>query len=87
MLRIRTGAHYGLRWGMFGFVAAVLTLSSDQSTAAPYADIVVDANLDPVTNTGAFVSWKAARILDNRAEPDQAVLAARSVAHRYAITN
>ena len=51
------------------------------------ASIVVDANLDPVTNTGAFVSWKAARILDNRAEPDQAVLAARQVAHRYAITN
>jgi D-alanyl-D-alanine carboxypeptidase len=29
---------------MFGFVAAVLTVSSDQTCAAPYADIVVDAN-------------------------------------------
>jgi D-alanyl-D-alanine carboxypeptidase len=42
MLRIRTGARYGLRWGLFGFV--VLTLSSDPTQAAPYADIVVDAN-------------------------------------------
>ena len=44
MLRIRTGARHGLRWGMFGFVAAVLTISSDHTLAAPYADIVVDAN-------------------------------------------
>ena len=44
MLRIRTGARYGLRWGLFGFVAAVLTLSADPIDAAPYADIVVDAN-------------------------------------------
>lgn len=51
------------------------------------ADIAVDSNLDPVTNTGAFVSWKAARILDNRSEPDTAALVARQVAHRYAITN
>jgi D-alanyl-D-alanine carboxypeptidase len=46
MLRIRTGARHGLRWGVFGFaaVAAVLTVSSAPSYAAPYADIVVDAN-------------------------------------------
>jgi D-alanyl-D-alanine carboxypeptidase len=44
MLRIRTGARYGLRWGLFGFVAAVLTLSADPINAAPYADIVVDGN-------------------------------------------
>ena len=44
MLRIRTGARDGLRWGLFGFVAAVLTLSNGPSHAAPYADIVVDAN-------------------------------------------
>jgi D-alanyl-D-alanine carboxypeptidase len=44
MLRIRTGARYGLRWGLFGFVAAVLTLSNHPTHAAPYADIVVDAN-------------------------------------------
>jgi len=44
MLRIRTGARHGLRWGLFGFVAAVLTLSNNPTHAAPYADIVVDAN-------------------------------------------
>jgi D-alanyl-D-alanine carboxypeptidase len=44
MLRIRTGARDGLRWGLFGFVAVVLTLTNDAIHAAPYADIVVDAN-------------------------------------------
>jgi D-alanyl-D-alanine carboxypeptidase len=44
MLRIRTGARDGLRWGLFGFVAAVLTLLNGPIHAAPYADIVVDAN-------------------------------------------
>lgn len=50
------------------------------------AGITVETELDPVTSTGSFVSWKAARILDNRSAPDAAVLAAREVAHRYAIT-
>src|SRR5436190_17332943 len=44
MLRIRTGARCGLRWGAFGFVAAVFTISSNPTQAAPYADIVIDAN-------------------------------------------
>ena len=44
MLRIRTGARDGLRWGLFGFVAAVLSLLNGPTRAAPYADIVVDAN-------------------------------------------
>jgi D-alanyl-D-alanine carboxypeptidase len=44
MLRIRTGAREGLRWGLFGLIAAVLTLSDSPTHAAPYADIVVDAN-------------------------------------------
>jgi benzoxazolinate moiety biosynthesis protein SgcD5 len=51
------------------------------------AGIAVEAELDPVTNTGAFVSWKAARILDNRAPADRAAVVARQVAHRYAITS
>ncbi|MFI9203873.1 phenylacetate--CoA ligase family protein [Streptomyces sp. NPDC053048] len=51
------------------------------------AHVVVDTDLDPVTTTGSFVSWKAARILDNRSAADSAALAARRVAHRYAITN
>src|SRR5438552_18582774 len=44
MLRIRTGARDGLRWGLFGFVAAFLTLTNDATQAAPSADIVGDAN-------------------------------------------
>ncbi|MEU6040976.1 hypothetical protein ABZ801_36850 [Actinomadura sp. NPDC047616] len=51
------------------------------------AAVVADGELDPVTNTGAYVSWKAARILDNRTEPDDAALVARQVAHRYAIAD
>ncbi|MFJ3906166.1 phenylacetate--CoA ligase family protein [Streptomyces sp. NPDC090025] len=48
--------------------------------------VVVENELDPVTHTGSFVSWKAARVLDRRTAPDSAVEAARQVAHRYAIT-
>jgi D-alanyl-D-alanine carboxypeptidase len=51
MLRIRTGARHGLRWGMFGFVAALFTISSNPSHAAPYADIVVDANSGTVLHS------------------------------------
>ncbi|MCE7002305.1 AMP-binding protein [Kibdelosporangium philippinense] len=54
--------------------------------AGVFADITVEAELDPVTNTGAFVSWKAARILDRRVAVDDIVRTAREVAHRYAIT-
>ncbi|EFE72417.1 coenzyme F390 synthetase [Streptomyces viridosporus ATCC 14672] len=48
--------------------------------------VAVDTDLDPVTHTGSFVSWKAARVRDLRSAPDRAVEAARQVAHRYAIT-
>jgi D-alanyl-D-alanine carboxypeptidase len=51
MLRIRTGARHGLRGGMFGFVAALLTISGGPSHAAPYADIVVDANSGTVLHS------------------------------------
>ena len=53
MLRIRTGAPGGLRWGVFGFasVVAFLTLSSDLATAAPYAAIVVDGNSGAVLHS------------------------------------
>ncbi|TWP53819.1 phenylacetate--CoA ligase family protein [Lentzea tibetensis] len=50
------------------------------------ADIAVDAELDPITNTGAFVSWKAARIKDNRIGPDHVVEAAREAAARHSYT-
>jgi D-alanyl-D-alanine carboxypeptidase len=51
MLRIRTGARHGLRWGVFGFVAAVVTIPSSPTQAAPYADIVVDANTGTVLHS------------------------------------
>jgi D-alanyl-D-alanine carboxypeptidase len=51
MLRIRTGARYGLRWGVFGFVAAVVAIASSSTQAAPYADIVVDANTGTVLHS------------------------------------
>jgi D-alanyl-D-alanine carboxypeptidase len=45
MLRIRTGARHGLRWGVFGLVGvAVIAGTSLAAQAAPYADIVVDGN-------------------------------------------
>jgi D-alanyl-D-alanine carboxypeptidase len=51
MLRIRTGARHGLRWGVFGFVAAVFTISGTSTQAAPYSDIVVDANSGTVLHS------------------------------------
>jgi D-alanyl-D-alanine carboxypeptidase len=51
MLRIRTGARYGLRWGVFGFVAAIVAIPSSPTQAAPYADIVVDANTGTVLHS------------------------------------
>ncbi|MGW7410707.1 phenylacetate--CoA ligase family protein [Streptomyces sp. NPDC054833] len=50
------------------------------------ARVVIESDLDPVTHTGSFVSWKAARVLDLRSAPDSAAVTARQVAHRYAIT-
>src|SRR5262245_48751452 len=46
MLWIRTEARRGLRWGVFSVasVVAVLAQSSVPAAAAPYSDIVVDAN-------------------------------------------
>ncbi|GAA3500011.1 phenylacetate--CoA ligase [Streptomyces prasinosporus] len=48
--------------------------------------VEADTDLDPITHTGSFVSWKAARVHDLRTVPDPAAEAARQVAHRYAIT-
>ncbi|MCD0447749.1 AMP-binding protein [Actinocorallia sp. API 0066] len=47
----------------------------------------VEPELDPVTSTGAFVSWKAARVLDTRVAPDPADLAARAAAPRQTVTS
>ncbi|MBP2703233.1 phenylacetate--CoA ligase family protein [Microbispora sp. RL4-1S] len=52
------------------------------------ADVRITDELDPITNTGSFVSWKAARMLDNRAGADNAHrAAAREAAGRQVITS
>jgi D-alanyl-D-alanine carboxypeptidase len=53
MLRIQTGARCGLRWGVFSVasIVAVLALSSSRASAAPYSDIVVDANTGAVLHS------------------------------------
>jgi len=49
MLRIGTGARHGLRWGFLAVAAVWLTTNPTQ--AAPYADIVVDANSGTVLHS------------------------------------
>lgn len=68
-------------------VASVRTGVADRLGALTGAavTVTVEGGLDPVTTTGAYVSWKAARIQDDRAAPDPATLVARSVAHRSAV--
>lgn len=66
-------------------VAAAVTARLRERTGA-HSTVVVDTDIDPVTHTGSFVSWKAARVLDRRTGPDGAARTARQVAHRYAIT-
>ncbi|MGW4381386.1 phenylacetate--CoA ligase family protein [Kitasatospora sp. NPDC004531] len=52
------------------------------------AEVVVTKELDPITATGSFVSWKAARILDNRLDtPDTDREAARAAAVRQVVTS
>jgi phenylacetate-coenzyme A ligase PaaK-like adenylate-forming protein len=51
------------------------------------ARATTEPELDPIVNTGAFVSWKAARIQDNRGQPDGAVQAARQVARWHVVTS
>lgn len=48
--------------------------------------VITTRTLGAVTNTGSYVSWKAARIEDRRVPEDDLKRVARSVAHRYAIT-
>jgi 5-enolpyruvylshikimate-3-phosphate synthase len=43
--------------------------------------------LDPITNTGAFVSWKAARIHDDRNAEDPLVATARRNAPAHLVTS
>ncbi|HEV2633899.1 MAG TPA: phenylacetate--CoA ligase family protein [Actinocrinis sp.] len=44
------------------------------------AEVEMSDGLDPIVSTGAFVSWKAARIVDRRTEPDHETRVARKMA-------
>ncbi|GAA4996508.1 hypothetical protein GCM10025734_28280 [Kitasatospora paranensis] len=43
--------------------------------------------LDPIVSTGAFVSWKAARIVDRRTEPDHETRVAQKMAANRGFTD
>jgi D-alanyl-D-alanine carboxypeptidase len=49
MLQIGTGARHGLRWGLLA--AAAVWLTTNPAQAAPYADIVIDANSGTVLHS------------------------------------
>lgn len=51
------------------------------------SSVVVDPDLDPITQTGAYVSWKAARVQDTRVAYDPDVETAKRVAQRYVHTS
>ncbi|MFF0608081.1 phenylacetate--CoA ligase family protein [Nocardia tengchongensis] len=51
------------------------------------ADVELSEDLGAIVGTGAFVSWKAARIVDRRAEPDSETLVAQRLAERRGYTN
>ncbi|MCE7079491.1 phenylacetate--CoA ligase family protein [Streptomyces sp. ST2-7A] len=46
-------------------------------------EVVLEEEIDPITHTGSYVSWKAARVLDTRNGTDEATRAAREAARRH----
>ncbi|MEU0397585.1 phenylacetate--CoA ligase family protein [Streptomyces sp. NPDC006208] len=54
----------------------------DRAAAALGVPVAVELSdgLDPIVSTGAFVSWKAARIVDRRTEPDHETQVAQKMA-------
>jgi phenylacetate-CoA ligase len=75
--------------GLSGDVAEISARITEQMRrrCGVGTNIAVTAELDPITNTGAFVSWKAARIKDNRTIPDREVEVAKRVASQHAYTS
>lgn len=51
------------------------------------ASVEIEPDLDPITNTGAYVSWKAARIKDERVPDDPLVESARQNAQGHVVTS
>jgi len=52
-----------------------------------HAEVLTEGELDPITNTGAFVSWKVARIHDERNAEDPLVATARRNAPAHLVTS
>ncbi|MEU2511207.1 phenylacetate--CoA ligase family protein [Streptomyces syringium] len=69
--------------------AQVLSATADRlrEQCSVRARVELTDGLDPVTHTGAFVSWKAARIHDRRTAPDHEVRAAQQAAVRHLLSN
>lgn len=61
---------------------AVADAVRDRAAEALGVPVAVELSdgLDPIVSTGAFVSWKAARIVDRRTEPDHETQVARKMA-------
>ncbi|NUR26523.1 MAG: phenylacetate--CoA ligase family protein [Catenulispora sp.] len=59
--------------------AAAVRAQAERDLGVPVA-VELSDGLDPIVSTGAFVSWKAARIVDRRSEPDHETLVAQRMA-------
>lgn len=64
-----------------GFAADLdaLTAAAGAALGVP-VQVELSDGLDPIVSTGAFVSWKAARIVDHRTAPDHETQVARRMA-------
>ncbi|ACU72571.1 coenzyme F390 synthetase [Catenulispora acidiphila DSM 44928] len=60
-------------------LAAAVREQAAEGLGVPVA-VELSDGLDPIVSTGAFVSWKAARIVDRRREPDHETLVAQKMA-------
>ncbi|WP_052847667.1 phenylacetate--CoA ligase family protein [Streptomyces avicenniae] len=58
-----------------------------EALGVPVTVELSEDGLDPIVSTGAFVSWKAARIVDRRTEPDHETRVARRMAERRGYEN
>jgi benzoxazolinate moiety biosynthesis protein SgcD5 len=68
---------------------AVSTTVADRVRAATGAEVrvSVETDLDPIVNTGAYVSWKAARVQDRRSPEDRLAATARRFAEAHLVTS
>ncbi|WP_093799791.1 phenylacetate--CoA ligase family protein [Streptomyces sp. Wb2n-11] len=62
-----------------GSLADTVRTRAAEALGVPVA-VELSEGLDPIVSTGAFVSWKAARIVDRRSAPDHETRVARKMA-------